>query len=76
MLIIITLVAAALLFFKEIIFLIQGPPFVPSTDEVTKSIVKEIEKYHPKKILDMGSGDGKLVIALAEAGYTVYSRGN
>lgn len=62
---------AIIVFIVGVIFLIQGPPFVPSNDEFTKNAVLEIKKLHPKpkKILDMGSGDGKLVIALAEAGF-------
>jgi len=52
-----------------LIFLIQGPPYVPSNDNFTKTVVEEVKKLKPKKILDMGSGDGKLVIALAQAGF-------
>ncbi len=59
------------IFLIGIIFLIQGPPYVPSNDEFTGQIIANIKNYNPKKILDMGSGEGKLVIALAELGYRV-----
>lgn len=52
-------------------FLFQGPQFVPSNDKSTQEIVAAVKKYGAKKILDMGSGDGKLVIALAKEGFIV-----
>ena len=53
------------------IYLIQGPPYVPSNDKVVGQMITEIEKIKPKKIVEMGSGDGKLVIALAKKGFNV-----
>jgi 16S rRNA A1518/A1519 N6-dimethyltransferase RsmA/KsgA/DIM1 with predicted DNA glycosylase/AP lyase activity len=50
---------------------IQGPPYVPSDDKTAEQVVKLAKSYHPKRILDMGSGDGKLVLILASQGYEV-----
>ncbi len=66
-LVVVTLFALACGF----IYMIQGPPFVPTRDEVVKQIIEELKKLRPMKILDMGSGDGTLLIALAKAGYEV-----
>ncbi|HSW48224.1 MAG TPA: methyltransferase domain-containing protein [Candidatus Saccharimonadales bacterium] len=59
------------IFIVSVLFLIQGPPFVPSNDESTEQIMKMVEMYKPKRILDMGSGNGKLVILLAQKRYKV-----
>lgn len=59
------------IFIIGILFLIQGPPYVPSDDESTEQIIRHIKKQKPHRVLDMGSGDGKIVITLAKAGYTV-----
>lgn len=58
----------AIIFLIGVIFYVQGPPFVPSDDETTEEMVKMVKKYKGKKVIDLGSGDGKLVIALAKAG--------
>lgn len=60
-----------ILLIGSVIFLLQGPPFVPIQDDNLQEMIRFAKKYKPKRILDMGSGDGKLVIGLAEAGYTV-----
>jgi protein-L-isoaspartate O-methyltransferase len=52
-------------------FLVQGPPYVPSDDESAGQMVKLVKAYKPKRVLDMGSGDGKLMILLAQQGYRV-----
>jgi ribosomal protein L11 methylase PrmA len=52
-------------------YLIQGPPYVPSNDENARKIVAMVKGCKPRRVLDMGSGDGKLVIMLAKQGYTV-----
>lgn len=56
------------IFIFGVIFLIQGPPFVPTDDQSAIEILKMVKKYKGKRILDMGSGDGKLVILLAKNG--------
>lgn len=61
-----------LIFLIGVVYLIQGPPFVPSDDETTNAIVHEVTKLTGKRVIDIGSGDGKLVIALAKAGCEVY----
>lgn len=52
-------------------FMIQGPPYTASDDNSIAQMLAAIEPYKPKRILDMGSGTGKLMIRLAEAGYIV-----
>lgn len=54
------------------LFLIQGAPFVASDDQTTKEITSLVKQYKGKKVIDLGSGDGKLVIALAQAGVDAY----
>jgi cyclopropane fatty-acyl-phospholipid synthase-like methyltransferase len=50
-------------------FLIQGAPYVKSNDHDSAEIVKIAKKYRPVRVLDMGSGNGKLVIMLAKQGF-------
>lgn len=50
-------------------YLIQGPPFVPSSDESANQMLALMKKYKIKRVLDMGSGNGKLVILLTKEGY-------
>jgi len=57
-----------LVFLGGVAFLLQGPQYVPTNDEDTKQIVNLALSYKPERVLDMGSGDGKLVIALAQVG--------
>ena len=59
----------ALLF--GIIILIQlkrGPVFVPANPEAVLSMVKLLDVVPGEKAVDLGSGDGRIVIALARAG--------
>lgn len=55
-----------------IIFYLQGPPYVPTDDETIKQFVSLAKKYKGKKIIDIGSGDGRIVIALAKAGFDAH----
>jgi 2-polyprenyl-3-methyl-5-hydroxy-6-metoxy-1,4-benzoquinol methylase len=52
-------------------FLRQGAPFVRTSEERTRTILREVKRINPKRIIDLGCGDGTLVIALAQAGYKV-----
>ena len=61
----------AVLLVLAMVFLIQGPPFVASNDESAEQMLALIKRRRPRRILDMGSGDGKLVILLAQQGYQV-----
>jgi hypothetical protein len=65
------LVAAVIIFIIVMVFLIQGPPYVPSDDDSAAQMLKLVKAYKPKRILDMGSGDGKLVVLLARQGCRV-----
>jgi predicted RNA methylase len=52
-------------------FLRQGAPFVRTSGIRTKLIIQAADQIKPKRIVDLGCGDGRLVIALAKAGYKV-----
>ena len=65
------LLAALVLFMIVMVFLVQGPPYVPSDDDSAAQMLKLVKAYKPRRILDMGSGDGKLVVLLARQGYRV-----
>jgi SAM-dependent methyltransferase len=69
--VIITASILVMLLIAQVIFLLQGPPFVPCDDQSVQDMVALAKKYKPKRILDMGSGDGKLLIALGQAGFHV-----
>lgn len=62
---------AAVIFIMSMVFLVQGPPYVPSDNDSARQMLKMVNGYRPKRVLDMGSGDGKLVILLAKQGYQV-----
>jgi protein-L-isoaspartate O-methyltransferase len=67
----IILVFGAVVLAVAMAFLVQGPPYVASDDESTAGMLKMVKHYKPQRILDMGSGDGKLIILLAGQGYQV-----
>jgi SAM-dependent methyltransferase len=48
--------------------LIGGAPYVPTDMAVVKEIIRLAEVQPSQKAADLGSGDGRLVIALAQAG--------
>ncbi len=67
----IVFLTAFFIFIIGVIFLLQGPPYVPTDDKTLQDFLTIIKKRKKKKIIDLGSGDGKIVIALAKAGYEV-----
>ena len=71
MLIIICALIGLIVLIFSLLFLVQGAPYVPSADAKTKLMTKAVENNKSVKILDMGCGDGKLVIAVAQLGYRV-----
>lgn len=62
------IVAGAIILLFGLIFLKQGAPYVQTNDEDSKKILEIVKKNSPKYIVDIGSGDGKLVILLASHG--------
>ena len=52
--------------------LIIGAPFEPSKDDKIKTILKLSSPRKKDKILDLGSGDGRIVMAFAEKGYEAH----
>jgi predicted O-methyltransferase YrrM len=68
---ILAILAAALCLFigYQITFtvtMLHGPVFVPSADEKLKAMLSLPKISRSSKILDMGSGDGKVLLALAK----------
>lgn len=51
---------------------LSGIPFVVSTDERTKSIIKLLDPKPGEKIVDLGSGNGKLLFEIARRGSIAY----
>jgi len=49
-------------------YLFWGAINVPSTEEKVKQIINIVDLSGKKKAIDLGSGDGRIVIALAKAG--------
>jgi len=49
-------------------FLLRGAPYVPTKREGVERVVRLARLRPGSKALDIGSGDGRLVIALARAG--------
>jgi ribosomal protein L11 methylase PrmA len=50
-------------------FLVHGAPFVRTSGQRTKLIIQTTNQINPKHVIDLGCGDGRLVISLAKAGY-------
>lgn len=53
-------------------FFYIGPPFVASSDKKTKKIIKLLNPKPGEKIVDLGSGDGKLLFEIAKKGAVAY----
>jgi len=54
--------------FIALFTIIQGPPFVPTTDERLINSVKLADIQPNTKAVDLGCGDGKVLIYLAKLG--------
>lgn len=52
--------------------IIRGAPFVPSDKKTVERMIKFAKIKKGEKVVDIGSGDGRLVIALAKAGAMAY----
>ncbi len=63
------LLLAVLVFLLPII---RGAPFVPSHYKIVEEMVSLANIKRGMKVADLGSGDGRIVIALAEAGAEVH----
>ncbi len=70
-LIIITVVIFIGILIWKVRFLLQGAPYVPSDDQTIDDMISLAKKYRAKRILDLGSGDGRLVMGLSKAGFVV-----
>lgn len=56
---------------RQLVFattMLHGPVFVPSKDDKLKTMIKLAKPKKSDRILDLGSGDGKIVIKLAKLG--------
>jgi cyclopropane fatty-acyl-phospholipid synthase-like methyltransferase len=55
-----------------IYLVIIGPPYVPTSDEGIGKMLECCEIIPGMKVADLGSGDGRILIALARAGAEAY----
>lgn len=56
---------------RTIMFMIpilHGPVFIPSADDKLQTMLKLAKPKKSDRIIDLGSGDGKVIIALAQQG--------
>ena len=69
--IIINLILLGLLVYVILVWLLPpflGAPFVPTKGSIVNSMIKLARVLPGEKAIDLGSGDGRLVMALAHAG--------
>lgn len=59
------LVIYFLFFFFWVWTLIKGAPFYPSNKKIIQEIVDFVKKQKNPQVVDLGSGDGRIVLALA-----------
>ena len=52
----------------QVIAMLRGAPFVRIKKEDLQSLLEFVGKIHPERAVDLGSGDGAIVIALAKIG--------
>ena len=55
-----------------LIAIIKGAPYVPSRKDIIDDILAEIHLPKGARCIDIGSGDGRITIELAKAGYEAY----
>lgn len=55
-----------------LVWLSRGPFFVPTRRKYVPRIIQMLEVKVGEKIADLGSGDGRLLFAIAEAGAIAY----
>ena len=65
------IIAFSAIFLAGVLFLVQGPQYVPTNDDDAAAMVAMVMERPPARVLDMGSGDGKLVLLLARQGCRV-----
>lgn len=58
----------AILFVAYFLGVIRGAPFLPSNAQKVREIIAALDIKPGDKFADLGSGDGRLVMAAAEAG--------
>jgi 2-polyprenyl-3-methyl-5-hydroxy-6-metoxy-1,4-benzoquinol methylase len=51
--------------------MLQGAPFVQSTETDIAEMLDIVQPLRPKRVLDLGAGDGKILIQFAQAGYRI-----
>lgn len=59
-------------FFMLSYSMLRGAPYAASTDEKIDTMISLLDIKKGEKAVDLGSGDGKIVIALAKAGAKAY----
>lgn len=46
-------------------------PYYPTSKKTIRTAIRELKKYKPKHIVELGAGDGRVAFALAREGYEV-----
>lgn len=70
--VIVSLAWIVILFGRMVLFavpMLHGPVYVPSSDDRLQTMLELAKIKTQDKIIDIGSGDGKIVFALAEQGH-------
>lgn len=67
-----TTIAFIVYSFTKVITFFFGAPYVQSSDEKIKTIIKLLDPKPGEKIVDLGSGNGKLLFEIAKKGATAY----
>jgi hypothetical protein len=68
---IIVVLGSAVVLVGLMYFLLQGPPFVPTQQDDLAVMLKVVAGIKDPKIIDLGAGDGQLVIGFAKHGYMI-----
>lgn len=57
---------------RIIVAAFKGAPYAATDEETLREILAAVKLKKGEKVVDVGSGDGKIVLALAKKGYTAY----
>lgn len=63
-----TIIVMSYVFLMLCYSMVRGAPYAATTDEKIEVMVNLLQAKKGEKAIDIGSGDGKIVIALAKAG--------
>ena len=58
--------------FSLVVATLAGAPYVPAKSDRIKTLIQFVQPQPSMRIADLGSGDGRVVRALAQSGATVH----